>query len=55
MKREQNEYASEGITWAEVPFFDNRSICDMIDNPKQGIIAALDEQCARPSGTDKVS
>jgi myosin-1 len=27
MKREQAEYAAEGITWVDVPFFDNKAIC----------------------------
>jgi myosin heavy subunit len=37
-----------------VAYFDNRLICEMVDNPKTGIIAVLDEQCNRPNGTDKV-
>lgn len=54
MKREQEEYASEGITWVDVQYFDNKSICDMVDKPTTGIIAILDEQCNRPGGTDAV-
>eukprot|EP00048_Salpingoeca_helianthica_P007064 m.106039 g.106039 ORF g.106039 m.106039 type:complete len:1039 (+) comp14216_c1_seq2:94-3210(+) len=51
MKREQDEYAREGVAWAAVTFFDNKGLCALVDG-RSGIIAALDEQCARPNGTD---
>lgn len=54
MKREQEEYTQEGISWAAVGYFDNKGICEMVDSPRTGIIAILDEQCARPNGSDKV-
>jgi myosin I len=54
MKKEQEEYEREGITWVEITYFDNKVICDMVDNPKSGIISILDEQCSRPNGSDKV-
>ena len=38
----------------KVAYFDNRLICEMVDNPKTGMIAILDEQCNRPNGTDAV-
>ena len=34
-------------------YFDNAEICNMIDDPKAGMIAMLDEQCALSSGNDK--
>jgi len=52
MKREQEEYAREGIAWIDVEYFDNAGICALVETPKTGIIAILDEQCARPNGSD---
>lgn len=52
MKREQAEYAKEGITWIEIPYFDNAAICAMVEAPKGGIVNILDEQCSRPNGSD---
>eukprot|EP00042_Codosiga_hollandica_P051257 m.626623 g.626623 ORF g.626623 m.626623 type:complete len:998 (+) comp58245_c0_seq2:614-3607(+) len=52
MRKEQQEYADEGITWVEIDYFDNKIICEMVDNPKSGIIPMLDEQCSRPNGSD---
>ncbi|KCV72134.1 hypothetical protein H696_01540 [Fonticula alba] len=48
LKAEQDEYASEGITWEPVEYFNNSIICELIDAPRQGIIALLDEECLRP-------
>lgn len=53
MKREQEEYASEGITWVEVPYFDNKGICDMVESHKDGVITILDDHCSRPDGSDE--
>lgn len=53
MKREQDEYTREGISWVEVTYFDNKGICDMVENPKNGIIAIVDDHCARPDGSDE--
>ena len=52
MKREQEEYAREGIAWIDVEYFDNAGICALVETPKTGIIAVLDEQCSRPNGSD---
>jgi len=52
LKREQQEYAAEGITWVDVPFFDNQAICEIVESPKDGIIAILNEQSNRPDGSD---
>ncbi len=54
MKKEQEEYAREGITWVDIQFFDNKLICDMSEDPKNGFIAILDEQCSVPNGNDTV-
>ncbi len=31
LEQEQEEYKNEGITWVDIPFFDNTFICEMID------------------------
>jgi len=51
MKREQEEYAREGIDWVEVAFFDNKGICEMVEE-NNGIIAILDDHANRPDGGD---
>ncbi|XP_019849639.1 PREDICTED: unconventional myosin-Ia [Amphimedon queenslandica] len=45
---EQKEYIIEGIEWETVEFFDNSVVCEIIEDPKQGVIALLDEECLRP-------
>lgn len=51
LKREQEEYAKEGIKWTPVKYFNNKVICDMIEM-KYGMIDWLDEQCLRPGNKD---
>ncbi|XP_041036145.1 unconventional myosin-Ib-like isoform X2 [Carcharodon carcharias] len=48
LKEEQDEYVREGIKWTQIKYFDNASICDLIENGKKGILAMLDEECLRP-------
>jgi myosin-1 len=48
LKKEQEEYAVEGIEWRFVEFFNNQIIIDLIESPKTGMIALLDEECLRP-------
>eukprot|EP00730_Choanoeca_flexa_P005620 TRINITY_DN11985_c2_g3_i1.p1 TRINITY_DN11985_c2_g3~~TRINITY_DN11985_c2_g3_i1.p1 ORF type:complete len:1067 (+),score=311.13 TRINITY_DN11985_c2_g3_i1:157-3201(+) len=45
LKREQEEYRSEGITWTDVKFFNNRVICELIEGQRNGILGILDEKC----------
>ncbi|XP_057293131.1 unconventional myosin-Id-like isoform X2 [Hydractinia symbiolongicarpus] len=45
LKQEQEEYRSENIGWTQVDYFNNKVICDLIDQPHRGIIATLDEAC----------
>lgn len=47
LKQEQDEYARENIEWTEISFFNNKTICDLIES-KQGIISILDEECVVP-------
>uniref|UniRef100_A0A8C9T656 Unconventional myosin-Ic n=1 Tax=Scleropages formosus TaxID=113540 RepID=A0A8C9T656_SCLFO len=48
LKSEQEEYESEGITWEPVQFFNNKIICDLVEEKFKGIISILDEECLRP-------
>ncbi|RWS30683.1 unconventional myosin-Ic-like protein [Leptotrombidium deliense] len=48
LKSEQEEYLREQIEWEPVSYFNNRVICDLIDEKHKGIISILDEECVRP-------
>ncbi|XP_019401424.1 PREDICTED: unconventional myosin-Ic isoform X1 [Crocodylus porosus] len=48
LKSEQEEYESEGIAWEPVQYFDNKIICDLVEEKFKGIISILDEECLRP-------
>lgn len=55
LKSEQEEYLKEGIEWTNVEYFDNKVICDLIEENHKGIIAYLDEECLRPGNTSDVT
>ncbi len=38
LKSEQDEYRREGIAWEPVAFFDNKIICDLIEEKHKGIV-----------------
>jgi len=42
LRTEQEEYASEGIQWVPVQYFDNKIVCDLFES-KQGLVGYLDE------------
>uniref|UniRef100_A0A8C7NMT9 Myosin IHa n=1 Tax=Oncorhynchus mykiss TaxID=8022 RepID=A0A8C7NMT9_ONCMY len=48
LKSEQEEYEAEGIGWEPVQFFNNKIICDLVEEKHLGIISVLDEECLRP-------
>ncbi|XP_037536368.1 unconventional myosin-Ih [Nematolebias whitei] len=48
LKAEQEEYEAEGIEWEPVLFFNNKIICDLVEEKHRGIISVLDEECLRP-------
>ncbi|XP_053953952.1 unconventional myosin IC isoform X1 [Anastrepha ludens] len=48
LKSEQDEYRREGIEWVPVTYFDNKVICNLIEEKYKGIISILDEECLRP-------
>ncbi|XP_055379065.1 unconventional myosin IC isoform X2 [Condylostylus longicornis] len=54
LRSEQEEYEREGIEWIPVEYFDNKVICNLIEEKHKGIISILDEECLRPGDpTDK--
>uniref|UniRef100_A0A8D0AYC5 Myosin IH n=1 Tax=Sander lucioperca TaxID=283035 RepID=A0A8D0AYC5_SANLU len=48
LKAEQEEYQAEDIEWEPVQFFNNKIICDLVEEKHRGIISILDEECLRP-------
>lgn len=51
LKSEQEEYLREGIEWVPVQYFDNKVICNLIEEKHKGIISIMDEECLRPGET----
>ncbi|XP_050729402.1 unconventional myosin-Ie-like isoform X2 [Eriocheir sinensis] len=50
LKSEQNEYEAEGIQWKQIQFFDNKVVCELIeDKTPPGIMCILDDTCATMS------
>ncbi|XP_050965134.1 unconventional myosin-Ic isoform X1 [Labeo rohita] len=47
LKSEQEEYEAEGIVWERVEYFNNKIICDLVEEKHKGVIAILDEECLR--------
>ncbi|XP_015787505.1 LOW QUALITY PROTEIN: unconventional myosin-Ia-like [Tetranychus urticae] len=47
LKEEQEEYIREGIQWKKIDFFNNSTICDLIEKNNSGILWMLDEECLR--------
>ncbi|KAH7731291.1 myosin IG protein [Aphelenchoides avenae] len=45
LKQEQEEYMREGIQWKNIEYFNNKVICDLVEIPRNGIAATLDEAC----------
>lgn len=52
LKQEQEEYQREGIEWMHIDYFNNKIICDLVDEPRTGIIAILDEACFNVGAID---
>lgn len=53
LRAEQDEYASEGIQWKSIPFFNNKIVCDLLDGakPVSGVFRILDDTCKTMHGT----
>jgi len=47
LKSEQEEYEREGIEWRPIPFFNNQTVCELIEGrrPAPGIFLVLDDTC----------
>uniref|UniRef100_H3CXS5 Osteoclast-stimulating factor 1 n=1 Tax=Tetraodon nigroviridis TaxID=99883 RepID=H3CXS5_TETNG len=48
LKAEQEEYVQEGIKWTPIQYFNNKIVCDLIENKVNptGIMSVLDDVCA---------
>uniref|UniRef100_A0A8B9JYW8 Myosin Ic, paralog a n=1 Tax=Astyanax mexicanus TaxID=7994 RepID=A0A8B9JYW8_ASTMX len=55
LKSEQEEYEAEGIGWESVEYFNNKVICDLVEEKFKGIIAILDEECLRPGEASDIT
>ncbi|KCV73289.1 myosin I [Fonticula alba] len=48
LRAEQDEYAREGIQWTPIDFFNNKIVCELIEEKRPvGIMAVLDDVCAQ--------
>ncbi|XP_053136397.1 unconventional myosin-Ih isoform X2 [Hemicordylus capensis] len=55
LKAEQEEYKLEDIEWEPIPYFNNKIICDLVEEKHKGIISILDEECLRPGEATDLS
>uniref|UniRef100_G3T9C1 Myosin IH n=1 Tax=Loxodonta africana TaxID=9785 RepID=G3T9C1_LOXAF len=55
LKAEQAEYEVEGIEWEPIQYFNNKIICDLVEERHKGIISILDEECIRPGPATDLS
>ncbi|XP_021066845.1 unconventional myosin-Ig [Mus pahari] len=46
LKQEQEEYEREGIAWQSIEYFNNATIVELVEQPRRGILAVLDEACS---------
>ncbi|XP_021100855.1 unconventional myosin-If isoform X3 [Heterocephalus glaber] len=53
LKAEQEEYVQEGIRWTPIEYFNNKVVCDLIENKLSppGIMSVLDDVCATMHAT----
>jgi len=57
LRTEQEEYAREQIQWTPIKYFDNKVVCELIEEKRPpGVFAALNDACAQvtadPSAAD---
>lgn len=53
LKSEQEEYVREGIEWKAIEYFDNKTICELIEKKPTGLIALMDDACVIGDATDR--
>ncbi|XP_021503915.1 unconventional myosin-Ig isoform X2 [Meriones unguiculatus] len=46
LKQEQEEYEREGIAWQSIEYFNNAIIVELVEQPRRGILAVLEEACS---------
>eukprot|EP00047_Mylnosiga_fluctuans_P003550 m.229694 g.229694 ORF g.229694 m.229694 type:complete len:1076 (-) comp11945_c0_seq1:83-3310(-) len=48
LKAEQEEYQNEGIKWTPIEFFNNKVVCDLVEEKARppGVMCVLDDVCA---------
>src|SRR5690606_30176944 len=47
LRTEQEEYAREQIQWTPIKYFDNKVVCELIEEKRPpGVFAALNDACA---------
>lgn len=47
LKAEQEEYVQEGIKWTPIEYFNNKVVCELIENKSPpGVMCILDDVCA---------
>lgn len=51
LKQEQEEYMREGITWQHIDYFNNEVICQLVEEPHNGILAVLNDACHHAGAT----
>ncbi|CAF0868028.1 unnamed protein product [Brachionus calyciflorus] len=55
LKSEQEEYAAEGIVWEPIEYFNNKIICNLIEQKPISIIDFMDEECLRPGEPNDIT
>lgn len=43
LKQEQEEYQRENINWQHIDYFNNKIICDLVEQQHKGMISLIDE------------
>eukprot|EP00043_Microstomoeca_roanoka_P013204 m.129196 g.129196 ORF g.129196 m.129196 type:complete len:1070 (+) comp15693_c0_seq1:90-3299(+) len=47
LKAEQDEYVREGISWKPIEFFNNKVVCELVEEKRPpGVMCVLDDVCA---------
>ena len=53
LKLEQEEYVQEGIQWTPIKFFNNKIVCDLIEEKTPpGVFCVLDDVCRTVTKVD---